>query len=186
MPKKYKSVLKSIGRRWFIIIIAIIIIVALFGFMDTIYFIVALWMAGITLVAILLSYVPKLFSSNKFNNLLKSQKRIDDKTVARTLNKKLEKIRERMFKLSQDQQKKPYLIVYLNKQYIFYSEEVIKEFKALYNKGLGEKEILDKLKSKGLELRAEIKAIEETLIKNDRLDKRETTVKEFREKQRFS
>ena len=74
----------------------------------------------------------------------------------------------------------------MNKQYIYYNEKVINKFKELYNKGYGEKEILDKVQNLGIKTRAEIKLIEELLIKYKRIDNREVSVKEYRDKQRFN
>jgi len=72
------------------------------------------------------------------------------------------------------------------KQYYYYSEKTVNKFKILYNKGYGEKEILDKIQGLGIKTRAEIKAIEDLLVKYNRIDKREVSVKEYRDKQRFN
>lgn len=91
-----------------------------------------------------------------------------------------------MFELSQKQMKKKSLIIFLNKQYIFYHQETIEKFLEFYNQGYSEKEILDNLKEYKLNTRTEIKVIKETLVKLDRLTEREISVKEHREKQRFA
>ena len=74
----------------------------------------------------------------------------------------------------------------MNKQYIRYHQDTIEAFKDVYNKGYSEKEMLDDLKEFKITTRAEIKAIQDTLIKLERLDEREITVKEHKEKQRFA
>ena len=91
-----------------------------------------------------------------------------------------------MFELSQEQMKKKSLIVFINKQYIFYHQKTIEKFLEFYNQGYSEKEILDNLKDYKLNTRTEIKVIKETLVKLDRLTEREISVKEHREKQRFA
>ena len=111
---------------------------------------------------------------------------IDDKTFARKIKQPLAKIQKKMFELSEKQSKENWLIIFLNKQYIYYNEKTISAFKKLYNKGYGEKEILDKIQKIGIKTRAEIKSIEELLIKYNRLDKREVSVKEYRDMQRFN
>jgi len=179
MPKKLTVILKSIGRKWFFILIFVIIIVAIFNLQ------VGIWMTIITLILYGLSYIPNLIFGNKLKRFLKNQKSIDDKAIARSLKRKHEDIQKRMFKLSQKQRKQNWLIIFLNKQYIFYSEKIIEKFKELYNKGFGEKEILEELNKLKVNTRAEVKVIEETLIKNDRLTKRDISVKEYRDKQRF-
>ena len=179
MPKKYVVFFKSIGRRWFLILVIIIVIIAFFNP------IAAIWMAGITLVMFLLSFIPRLFFKNKLHRFMKKYYKIEDELIARKFNKPVNKIRDEMFELSQNQEKKKSLIVFLNKQYICYHEDTIKAFKEIYNKGYSEKEMLDNLKDYKINARQEIKAIQDTLIKLDRLSEREISVKEHKDKQRF-
>lgn len=179
MPKKWKVVFITIGRKWFIILIVIIIIVAIYNP------IAAIWMSGITLTLFLLSFVPELFFKNKLYKFLNKFYKIEDELIARKFNKPLKKIREELFELSQNQEKKDWLVAFLNKQYIFYHQETIEKYREIYNKGFTEKEILDNLKDYKVNTRAEIKVIKETLIKLNRLNEREISVKEHKEKQRF-
>ena len=104
--------------------------------------------------------------------------------IARKFEKPIEVIQDKLFELSQNQEKKKWLIVFLNKQYIFYHQETIEKFQEYYNKGFSEKEILDNLKDYKIITKAEIKAIND--IKLNRLDDREISVKEHRDKQRFA
>ena len=180
MPKKYIVVFKTIGRRWFLFLVAIIIIVAIYNS------IVALWMTGITLVLFLLSFIPSLLFKKKLNKFLNKYSKIEDEIIAKKFNRPIKKVREEMFELSQNQMKKKSLIIFLNKQYIFYHQETIEKFLEFYNQGYSEKEILDNLKDYKLNTRTEIKVIKETLVKLDRLTEREISVKEHREKQRFA
>jgi hypothetical protein len=143
-------------------------------------------MSGITLVLFVLSYVPRLIFKRKLSKFIKKFYKLEDDLVARKFKKPLKKIQDEMFKLSQNQDKKKWLITFLNKQYIFYHEKTIEKFEELYNKGYNEKEILDNLKEFKVSTRAEIKAIKENLIKLDRLSEREISVKEHKEKQRFA
>ncbi|MFX0142787.1 MAG: hypothetical protein ACFE9C_01820 [Candidatus Hodarchaeota archaeon] len=179
MPKKYIVIIKTIGRKWFLFIVAVILIVAIY---DTI---VAIWMSGITLVLFLLSYIPRLLFKRKLNKFLKKFYKIEDDLIARKFKKPLQKIQDDMFELSQKQEKKNWLIVFLNKQYIFYHEKTIAKFEEVYNKGFTEKEILDNLKDFKVTTRAEIKVIKDSLVKLDRLSEREISVKEHKDKQRF-
>lgn len=180
MPKKYIVLFKSIGRRWFLILVIIIIIIAIFNP------IAAIWMAGITLVMFLLSYIPRLFFKNKLHRFMKKFYKIEDELIARKLKKPIKKIRDEMFELSQNQEKKKMLIIFLNKQYICYHQDTIKAFEEVYNKGYSEKEMLDNLKDYKINTRGEIKAIQDTLVKLERLSEREISVKEHKEKQRFT
>jgi len=160
--------------------VGIIIIVALYNP------IAAIWMSGITLVLFILSYVPKLFFKNKLHKFLKKFYKIEDELIARKFNKRIEVIRDILFEFSQNQEKKKWLITFINKQYVFYHQETIEKFKELYNKGFSEKEILDNLKDYKVTTKAEIKTIKDSLIKLNRLSEREISVKEHREKQRFA
>lgn len=112
--------------------------------------------------------------------------KIEDELIARKFEKHIEVIQDELFELSQNQEKKKWLIVFLNKQYIFYHQETIEKFQELYNKGFSEKEILDNLKDYKIITKAEIKVIKENLIRLNRLDEREISVKEHRDKQRFA
>ncbi|MFX1481148.1 MAG: hypothetical protein ACFFCI_23965, partial [Promethearchaeota archaeon] len=123
---------------------------------------------------------------NRLHRFMKQYYMIEDELIAQKFNKPLKKIRDKMFELSQGQEKKKWLIVFLNKQYIFVHEDTIQAFKEVYNKGYSEKEILDNLKEYKITTRAEIKIIKDTLIKLNRLSEREISVKEHKEKQRFS
>ena len=180
MPKKYVIFFKTVGRNWFFLPMLIIIILAIYQ-----QFIAAIILSAIFLVLFILSYIPSLFFKNKLTRSMKKYYRIDDITLSRKLKKRLEKIREEMFQLSQNQESKSWLIVFLNKQYIFYHEKTIDKFNEIYNEGYTEKEIFDKLVEFDLKTRAEVKAILESLIKLNRINEREVTVREHLDKQRF-
>jgi len=180
MPSKFVKTLKTIGRKWFIFLIIAILIVFIF------YQLAAIIMTIICIVLFALSYIPTLFFNKKLKKLLPNYSSIEDKVVARKLKRSLPQIQEKMHNLSKKQSKKNWLIIFTNRHYIFYSEETIEKFRVYYTKGLGEKEILEKLKKSGIKTRDEIKAIEETLVENSRLEAREVSVKEYRDKQRFS
>jgi hypothetical protein len=117
---------------------------------------------------------------------MKGYDKITDMIIAKKLKKSVKKVRKKLFLLSKNQKRKNWLIVFLDKVYIFYNEKIIQNFKDLYNKGLGEKEILEALKNHfDINTRAEIKIIEKTLFKHKRLDKREEDVKSYREIHKF-
>lgn len=180
MPGKFVKTLKTIGRKWFIILVAVILIVFIFNPLA------AIIITIITIVLFALSYVPTLLFYKKFNSFLFEVDSIDDKTAARKLKRPLAQIQERLHKLSKKQSKKSFLIIFSNGHYIFYNEKIINGFKTYYNKGLGEKEVLEKLKKFDIKTRTEIKLIEETLLRHDRLEDRKVSVKEYRDKQRYS
>lgn len=179
MFQKLLLILKSIGRKWFLIFIIII----LFIFLINPEF--AIWMIIITIILYLASFIPNLFFSNRFTRYIKKFHSIEDKNLMKKFNKPLRKIQETLFDLSQNQKKKDWVIIYLNKHYIIYNEEIIEKFKEFYNIGFGEKEILENLQSYEIKTRAEIKAITDTLIKYDKLEERDVSVKTHRNEQRF-
>ncbi|MFX1573248.1 MAG: hypothetical protein ACFFB0_10910 [Promethearchaeota archaeon] len=179
MPKKYIVFFKTIGRKWFLFLIIIIIIVAIYNP------IAAIWMTGITLILFFLSYIPGILFKKKLLKFMNKFFKIEDELIARTLKKPLKRIQEYMFDFSQKQDKKKWLIVFLNKQYIFYHQKTIQAFMDLFKKGYSEKEILDNLTDYKIDIRAEVKAIKDTLIKLKRISEREISVKERYEKQRF-
>lgn len=180
MPDKLVVMLKSIGRKWFLILVVVIVII---------YFInqlVAIWMTIITLVLYAISFIPLFFFNYRLKKYMKNFYAIEDKAIARNFKRPLKKIQDKMFKLSQKQKKKNSLIIFLNKQYIYYNQTTIEKYKQFYSKGFGEKEMLEKLKKLNIKTRSEVKAIEEILIRNERLQEREISVKDYRQSQRFS
>lgn len=195
MPKKYVVFYKSIGRKWFLFLVVAIFIVAIYSYYKYKRFEAAIVITVISLILLILSYIPSLFFTRKLMKLMKIYYRIEDKTIGRLMDKSLQKIQEKMFDLSQKQVKKKkwqfwlknknWLIIYLDKQYIFYHQQTISRFKELYYKGFGDKEILEQLKEYELKSKAEVKVITEELIKYDKLSEREISVKERREKERF-
>jgi len=180
MPGKFVKALKTIGRKWFIFLVVVIIIIFFFEQ------IVAIIITIITIILFGISYVPTLIFSKKLNKFLSNINVIEDKSVARRLKRPLSQVQEKMYKLSKNQNNKDWLIIFYNGHYSFYNEKVIKKFKNFYNKGLGEKEILEQLKNFEINTRAEIKAIEDALVNNDRLEGRKVSVKEYRDKKRYS
>lgn len=142
-------------------------------------------MISITLGLFLLSFIPGYLFKNKFYKFMLNHNKIEDELIARRFKKPIKKVREELFELSQKQMKKRWLIIFLDKHYVFYNQETIDKFAELYNKGFNEKEILNNLTDFKLATRNEIKVIKESLLKLERLSEREVTVKEYSEKQRF-
>ena len=180
MLEKSKLYLKAIKKYW-IFIFAIIVIAISFANLS-----VAIWITLIALIVYLASWIPSIMFSRNFKKLMTEYKTIDDITISKKIKKPLNKIQERMFILSQKQNNKDWVIIYINKHYRFYNESIVKKYKMLYNKGLGEKEILENFNDSFITTRPEIKAIEEILIKTDRINERDISVKEYRDKKRFA
>ncbi len=170
MAKKYLVYLKTVWRSWFIILVIIILITAIYN--PT----AAIILTIISIILFLLSFVPSLFFKNRLLRFLKKYYRIEESDIIKELKKDKEKIRNGIFKLSQKQKNKNWLIVFLENHYIFYHKDIIDKFKVLYNKNYGEKEILDVMKKIDIKTRAEIKAITDTLERNDRLLKEEIII----------
>ncbi len=186
MPKKYIVFLKSIGRKWFLFLIGVILIVYFYNMNSIYHQIAAITITVIAIGLFVCSYIPGLLLKRKLVKFIVNYYRIEDDFIAKKLKRPLRKIQQKMFNLSQKQKKKDWLIVFLNKHYIYYHEQTIEEFKKLYRKGFGDKELFEELKESDLRTKEEIKAITETLIKFNRLEKeREISVKEKREKERY-
>ena len=163
----------------------IILIIALIGWIGWKDLSVAIIVTIIFIVLLVLSYIPKIYFSQKLKKFMFNYYRIEDKTIAKELGRTLSDVQEKMFNIWQKQGYKDWLIIFLNKHYIFYHELTIEKFKEFYKKGFADKEILGKLKEYDIETRAEVKSIEDSLIKYNRLTKREISVKEHRDKERF-
>ena len=117
---------------------------------------------------------------------------VEEDTIAKELKLPLRRVKEKLFELSQKQQnkkkwqfwkrKKKWLIVFLNKRYTFFHNDTVYKFKDMYHKGYSDKEILENLKDNDLRTKAEVKAIYDTLKKNNKLGERKISVKERQEK----
>lgn len=96
---------------------------------------------------------------------------ISDKDAAEILKRPVEDIRKTLFSLAKNQKKKRWLIVFLNKRYIFLNESGVERFKQLYKQGFNEKLILENLQQEmKIRSRAEVKAIQITLATHNRLN----------------
>ena len=180
MLEKSKMYLKAIKKYWIFIFALIVIAIAFANLL------VAIWITLIALIVYLASWIPSILFSRNFKKFIKEYKTFDDNTISKKLKKPLNKIQEHMFILSQKQNNKEWVIVYINKHYYFYNKSIIKKYKMLYNKGLGEKEILESFNNFFIKTRPEVKAIEEILIRTDRIEERSISVKEYRDKKRFA
>jgi c-di-AMP phosphodiesterase-like protein len=180
MLEKSKMYLKAIKKYW-IFIFAVIVIAIAFANLP-----VAIWITLIAIIVYLVTWIPSILFSRNFKNCMKEYKTFDDNTISKKIRKPLNKIQEHMFILSQKQNNKEWVIIYINKHYHFYNGSIIKKYKTLYNKGLGEKEILESFNDFFIKTRPEVKAIEESLIKTDRIEERSVSVKEYRDKKRFA
>ncbi len=170
---------KSIGRNWFIILIIAIVLVFFLNQQ------IAIWMTVIAIIIFLLLYIPPHFSTNKFVNFLKEYFMIEDDTVAEKLAKPLREVRQSMFDLMKGQKNKKWLIVFLNKRYIFFHQDTIEKFTELYHKGYDEKKMLEKLREYDLREKSHVKIIKETLLKSERLGEREISVQERIDNKKF-
>ena len=133
--------------------------------------ILGLWLAGSFFIVYFLFYLITLSSKKRILRLVQEYLIISDVEVAEKLQRPLEDIKKAMSSLSKKQNNKKWLIVYLNTRYIFLNEMGVKNFKQLYHQGYNEKKIFETLQPKmNLRSRAEVKAIEITLIKYNRLD----------------
>ncbi|MFX1377283.1 MAG: hypothetical protein ACFFA0_15895 [Promethearchaeota archaeon] len=149
----------------FYLILGVILLIFIF---DQI---VGIWVAGSFFIVYLITYSFTLSSKKRVLNLMQGYLIISDNEIAEKLQRPLDYIRRTMSSLSKNQKKKKWLIVFLNKRYIFLNETGVENFKQLYNRGYNEKKILENLQQEmKIRSRAEVKAIEITLANNDRLN----------------
>ncbi|MFX0027117.1 MAG: hypothetical protein ACFE8M_11955 [Candidatus Hermodarchaeota archaeon] len=159
---------KSIGRilRTSLFYIILLVILYIFFLSKEI----GLLLSAILLTGFIISYIPSLSSKRRLIKFLNQYDKIEDKFIAKKLDRSVSKIRSQMHNLSKRQKHKKWLIVFLNKRYIYYSQDTIEKFLYLYENGYHEKKILENMKKKSdLKTRAEIKAIEDALSSNKRL-----------------
>jgi len=155
----------NIKKISFYLIIGIIILIFIF---DQI---VAIWIAGSFFIIYLVSYLISHSFKRRLIRLVQEFPLITDIEIADKLERPLDDIRRFLNLLSKNQKKKKWLIVFLNKRYIFLNENGVANFKELYEQGFSEKKILENLQKKmNIRSRAEVKAIEITLASHNRLN----------------
>lgn len=133
--------------------------------------ILGIWLAGSFFIIYLVSYLITLSSKRRLLRLMKEYSIISDKEIADKLKRPLDDIRKILSSLSKNQRNKKWLIVFLNKRYIFLNENGVESFKQLYKRGYSEKIIQENLQQEmKIRSRAEIKAIETTLANHNRLN----------------
>ena len=133
--------------------------------------ILGIWLAGSFFIIYIVSYLITLSSKRRLLRLMQEYSIISDKEIADKLERPLDDIRKILSSLSKNQRNKKWLIVFLNKRYIFLNENGVESFKQLYKRGYSEKKILESLQQEmKIRSRAEIKAIETTLANHNRLN----------------
>ncbi|MBY8987541.1 MAG: hypothetical protein KGD61_03725 [Candidatus Lokiarchaeota archaeon] len=134
------------------------------------YQLLGLILASLVFGVYLVSYLISLSSKRKLLRLIREYPIISDKEISNILKRPLDDIRNIMFMLSKNQKKRKWLIIFLNKRYIFLNEQAVENFKQLYHMGYNEKKILENLqRNTRIKSRAEVKAIELTLANQQRL-----------------
>ena len=129
-----------------------------------------IYLASILFVVCLIPFLISLSSKKRLLKLIREYPIISDKEISNKLKRPLEDIRSILFSLSKNQKKKKWLIVFLNTRYIFLNEDAVDNFKQLHNMGYNEKKILEHLqRNTRIKSRAEVKAIELTLLNQKRL-----------------
>jgi len=149
-----------------IIYIALGIILILYIFNQ----IIGIFLAGLVFAVYFVSFLISLSSKRNLLKILQKYSTITDKEISNKLERPLDDVRSILFSLAKNQKKKKWLIVFLNKRYIFLNDSAVESFKQLYHMGYNEKKILEHLqRNTRIKSRAEVKAIELTLTHQKRL-----------------
>ena len=166
---KLKAILNNFLKKyWYYLMLAAIIILF---FVNNIAAIILTIIFSITLI---IYYMVSANFKVKLMKFMENYQMIEDHEIADKLMLPLSDIKESLSNIAKKQKRKQWLIVYSNNCYIFYNQIVIEKFKELFNKGLNEKQIFNKLSEEiSIKSRAQIKAIENALIKFNRIQKRE-------------
>ncbi len=133
---------------------------------------VGIFLASLVFVVYLVSFLISLSSKRSLLRVIREYPTISDKEISNKMKRPIDDVRNILFSLSKNQKKKKWLIVFLNKGYIFLNESAVENFKQLYSMGYNEKKILEHLqRNTRIKSRAEVKAIELTLTNQKRLKK---------------
>ncbi|MFX1356204.1 MAG: hypothetical protein ACFFA8_02885 [Promethearchaeota archaeon] len=155
---------RIISISFFYVMLAFILVIFLYNQVF------AIILAAFILVIYLVSYLTSLSFKKRLIKTLKNYSLLNDNEIARKIRRPLEDVRSILFTLAKNQKRKKWLIVFINKRYVFYNGETVEKFTELYSMGFNEKQILQTLqKNIRIKTRAEIKAIETTLMNQKRL-----------------
>lgn len=132
--------------------------------------ILALWLAAIIFVTYTSIFFTTVSSKKKLLKSLQGHMLISDTDIAKKLKRNLNDIQRELYALAKNQKKKKWLIVYLNKRYIFLNMQAVELFIRLFSRGFNEKEIFENLRPRmKIKSRAEVKAIQTALANQNRL-----------------
>ena len=158
------NIINFAKRNLFYILLGILVIIF---FLNQI---LGLWLSGFFFLGYFISYLITHSSKRRLLRSIRGHLIISDTEIAKNLKRPIEDIRSILFSLYKNQKKKKWLIVFLNKRYIFLNEHAVKSFELLYYKGYNEKKIFESLQHKmSIKSRAEVKAIVTTLTEQNRL-----------------
>ena len=108
---------------------------------------------------------------------MKQYELIEDNQISEELTIPLKVVREVMRSLAKKQKRKDWIVAIINNRSVFYNSSFIQKFIDLYNEGLNEKSLLNTLSDHySIRSRAEIKAIEDILIKENKIDERDYSI----------
>jgi Ca2+/Na+ antiporter len=110
--------LSSLKNFWFFLILIIIVIVFILNRQ------IGIWIALIISIIFVVYYIPSLSFKNRLLRAMSKYPTIEDKTIAKELNRSLEDISKKMQKLYKKQKRAEHLIISLNKRYIFYNKHI--------------------------------------------------------------
>jgi ribosomal protein S8 len=176
---KIPEFFEKIGKYFFIFIkkywfyLSLFLVVIMF-FVNSIASIVSISVFAVVLI------FYYLISSNLKYKLLRYMKEydfIEDIQISEELTIPLKLVREVMRSIAKRQKRKDWLIAIINYRCVFYNSIFIAKFIDLYNEGLNEKGIFNVLiNTYSIRSRAEVKVIEEILIKENKIDERDYSV----------
>ena len=128
-------------------------------------------LAGTLFLLYFLSYLITLSFKRRLLASIQGYSLISDSEISEKLSRPLEDIRKILSSLSKNQKRKKWLVVFLNKCYIFLNECGVENFKQLHMLGYNEKMIFEELQPKmNIRYRVEVKAIKVTLANLNRLN----------------
>ncbi|MFX1314480.1 MAG: hypothetical protein ACFE9T_01330 [Promethearchaeota archaeon] len=162
------TLISILKKYWFYL--SLIPIIILYFFNSTL----AIVLIIIFIFSLIIYYFIFFNFKKKILRFVKDFKIIEDRAIAQELNYSLQQVKTTMKKLIQKQDKKQWVIISINKNYIFFNDNVINDFIGLYKQGMNEKEIYEALnrEEEVFKSRREIKLLEDELIRQHKIFRR--------------
>ena len=126
-----KRIWQFLKKSWFIMMIIVVLLVFFLSEQGGAGRIVAIVILALTIIGLTLQIILSQLQLRNFRTYLESNKRIDDISIARSLQSELVTVRRQLHDLMKDE-KSPGMIILVKNTYLYYNSKMVKKFTEIY------------------------------------------------------